>query len=249
MKLIFEMYVRKHECLTYILGHKTSQDHLERWFGGIRSSLGCNNNPTIMQFNSAYRKILLGAVLEDSKYGNCTLQDDTELLLPNKLDSSTAFFTESYKLDEDQMDPVDLILPALETNTPYKNQVLNYIAGFKKLSQNEACVDCALFLLNQRIRRTGALINQKNKGSLTSPSLEIEKIVNILDAEFSLLVTTNQIYKIKNLIGHIAAYTCNILLSKYSDIFSELDDHGGMMGGSQNPSCKENSRVLREFAS
>ena len=46
---IFDLYVDKKEFLKYILGHKLSQDHLELMFGTIRSSLGLNNNPTVIQ--------------------------------------------------------------------------------------------------------------------------------------------------------------------------------------------------------
>jgi hypothetical protein len=46
---IFELYVEQRQYLKYILGHKLSQDHLEIMFGTIRSSLGLNNNPTVVQ--------------------------------------------------------------------------------------------------------------------------------------------------------------------------------------------------------
>jgi DNA transposase THAP9 len=46
---IFNLYVEKKGFLKYILGHKLSQDHLEMMFGTIRSSLGLNNNPTVIQ--------------------------------------------------------------------------------------------------------------------------------------------------------------------------------------------------------
>jgi hypothetical protein len=46
---IFKLYVEEKKFLEYVLGHKLSQDHLEIMFGTIRSSLGLNNNPTVMQ--------------------------------------------------------------------------------------------------------------------------------------------------------------------------------------------------------
>jgi hypothetical protein len=46
---IFEKYVEEKQFLVYLLGHKLSQDHLESLFGTIRSSLGLNNNPTVIQ--------------------------------------------------------------------------------------------------------------------------------------------------------------------------------------------------------
>jgi hypothetical protein len=45
--------------LKYLLTYKTSQDHLELFFGAIRSRHGCNDNPTPDQFSSAYKRLLL----------------------------------------------------------------------------------------------------------------------------------------------------------------------------------------------
>jgi hypothetical protein len=46
---IFNLYVEEKQFLKYVLGHKLSQDHLEMMFGTIRSSMGLNNNPTVIQ--------------------------------------------------------------------------------------------------------------------------------------------------------------------------------------------------------
>ena len=46
---IFKLYAEEKQYLKYVLGHKLSQDHLEMMFGTIRSSLGLNNNPTVIQ--------------------------------------------------------------------------------------------------------------------------------------------------------------------------------------------------------
>jgi len=47
------------------------QDHLEFFFGSIRSLGGCNNNPTVRQFKSAFKKILIRSEVRDSALGNC----------------------------------------------------------------------------------------------------------------------------------------------------------------------------------
>jgi hypothetical protein len=46
---LFNKYVEEKQFLASILGHKLSQDHLEIMFGTIRSSLGLNNNPTVIR--------------------------------------------------------------------------------------------------------------------------------------------------------------------------------------------------------
>ena len=45
--------------LTYLLGYKFSQDHLELFFSAVRSLGGFNNNPTARQFKAAYRRLLM----------------------------------------------------------------------------------------------------------------------------------------------------------------------------------------------
>ena len=35
--------------------YKMSQDHLELFFGAVRAAGGWNNNPTALQFRSAYK--------------------------------------------------------------------------------------------------------------------------------------------------------------------------------------------------
>ena len=59
---IFELYVEEKQFLKYVLGHKLSQDHLEMMFGTVRSSLGLNNNPTVIQ-ESFYEKYEFNAGL------------------------------------------------------------------------------------------------------------------------------------------------------------------------------------------
>ena len=49
---IFKIYVEEKELLSYLLGHKFSQDPMEMIFGTIHSSLGLNNNPTVIQEGS-----------------------------------------------------------------------------------------------------------------------------------------------------------------------------------------------------
>lgn len=45
--------------LEHIKMYKLSQENLELFFGSIRSHGGYNNNPTVRQFSSAYRKLVI----------------------------------------------------------------------------------------------------------------------------------------------------------------------------------------------
>jgi len=65
--------------LTFLLGYKFSQDHLELFNGAIRSALGANNNQTCKQFESIFRRLLVKLELRNVR-GNCTSLGDTILL-------------------------------------------------------------------------------------------------------------------------------------------------------------------------
>jgi len=56
------------------------QDHLELFFGSLRSALGANNNPSCQQFKSIYKKLLVKLEIQDVR-GNCQRQDSTSLLV------------------------------------------------------------------------------------------------------------------------------------------------------------------------
>lgn len=62
----------KRKLMDKISTHRMSQDHLEMYFGKIRSMNGFNNNPTCEQFNSAVRKLLASNSILISKYANCS---------------------------------------------------------------------------------------------------------------------------------------------------------------------------------
>lgn len=58
-----------------------SQDHVETFFSLIRRMNGFNNNPTTVQFQSAYEKLLSNNInVTVPASANCTPQDDTFLI-------------------------------------------------------------------------------------------------------------------------------------------------------------------------
>lgn len=59
LKEMYNVYVIKTTYLKYILMHKLSQDHLELFFGAIRSKGGFNNNPTAREFKASYKRVLV----------------------------------------------------------------------------------------------------------------------------------------------------------------------------------------------
>lgn len=54
---LYTEYVEEKHWLEHLPVYRMSQDHLELFFGRIRSMHGCNDNPTVQQFSSSYRKL------------------------------------------------------------------------------------------------------------------------------------------------------------------------------------------------
>lgn len=54
---LYREYVEEKNWMDYLPTYRLSQDHLEVWFGQIRSMHGCNDNPTAQQFTASYRKL------------------------------------------------------------------------------------------------------------------------------------------------------------------------------------------------
>lgn len=223
---MFEKYVEQHKLLVYILGHKTSQDHLEHLFCTIRSSLGCNNNPTAAQFQSAYKKIMLGAT-HFGENSNILLQDDTKILLPSNIEPCSNMISEKFDLNDDDQNAIEIYLSGLENSSEYVDNVLNYISGFiqKKVMKKESCVFCKFYLLNMKIRRCGALLHLKDRGGLTAPSPDIEKVVKIADSIYRNLLQEDMIFKTVNLVEKVFNKASTIMNELYPEIFEGLDDH------------------------
>lgn len=69
--------------MSFLLSYKLSKDYIEVFFSAIRSRGGFNNNPNVVQFRSAYKRLLVRHEIGGSTYGNCTILDnaDTENIL------------------------------------------------------------------------------------------------------------------------------------------------------------------------
>lgn len=73
LMMFYEEYVESQALLSNVPVHLLNQDPLECFFGRLRAfpSLGCNDNPTVIQFNSAYRKNVVKTEISSSVFANC----------------------------------------------------------------------------------------------------------------------------------------------------------------------------------
>jgi len=71
----------KKKVVSYILSYKLSQDHVKMFFALIRRMNGFTNNPTTIQFQSAYKKLLLNNInVTVPLTANCSPQDETLII-------------------------------------------------------------------------------------------------------------------------------------------------------------------------
>lgn len=67
---MYREYVEEHHIMQMIPTYRYSQDFIEMLFGKIRSKNGCNDNPTVQQFESSYKKLQLISDILISRYSN-----------------------------------------------------------------------------------------------------------------------------------------------------------------------------------
>lgn len=79
MQLIYDEYIQN-GLISSLPTYSMSQDHLEAFFSHIRARQGANDNPKVIEFKAAWRKLLCGNLeLIQSRYSNVTLLDESSL--------------------------------------------------------------------------------------------------------------------------------------------------------------------------
>lgn len=80
-----------------------SQDHLEILHAKIRSRNGHNNNPTVMQFKGAYRRLLCNLDIKPSRWSNCAIFDTFDPETTDFSPQSNVYFISSRRPKLDVM--------------------------------------------------------------------------------------------------------------------------------------------------
>ncbi|CAB4037339.1 THAP domain-containing 9, partial, partial [Paramuricea clavata] len=175
--------------LKYLLTYKMSQDHLELFFSAVRACGGWNNNPTTRQFVAAYKQLLMRHNIEGGR-GNCTPQDDTEILnsvqdqheinsVPTGI--SDVAIARRYDLEMRQPAADDHnycdVSNAMELSE-YKEAAISYIAGYvvKMVEKKIHCPQCLAVLTTNKESIPDLFVTWKTNGGLKLPSLGLIKI-------------------------------------------------------------------------
>ncbi|KAL4156145.1 hypothetical protein QTP88_000180 [Uroleucon formosanum] len=135
------------ESIDYLAGgfnamkNQQNVDHIEMLFSAIRAKGGFNNNPTVSQFEAAYKSIIVHSEIKSSSSANCMALDDTTIL---RVSSS------NIKVKDTQSELLDLLCVAgtddlendnslsVNQHSNFINDVVACIAGFvvRKIKKN-----------------------------------------------------------------------------------------------------------------
>ncbi|KAL7306236.1 hypothetical protein TKK_0001673 [Trichogramma kaykai] len=116
----------KEGYLDYLLTYKLSQDHLEMFFACIRKCGGFNNNPTTIQFKSAYRKLVSHVSIKVPLTANCMPLDDT-LLMTTRSDITP----DQDSSNDDDCEDLDNAISLCDklSLSMYVEEVIAYVSG------------------------------------------------------------------------------------------------------------------------
>lgn len=135
----------------YLLTSMLSQDHIKIFFSKIWQQSGNNNNPNVIEFRTAMKKLLLKNSVSASYSANCILMDSPSTVsvfkirwAKKKIESSEC----EENFDDDNLTELDLDEGCFDV---LKYNVLCYICGFivKKIFKQIDCKTCAESLLEQ----------------------------------------------------------------------------------------------------
>ncbi|KAJ3661546.1 hypothetical protein Zmor_005937 [Zophobas morio] len=218
--------------LRYLPMYKISQDHIELFFSSIRAHGGYNNNPSVRQFKSAYKKMLVHVQLKDNFRGNCIpLEHVTVLnnLSPiHNINLSTPRrrvldVNPELTADQDAFDH-DYLLK-LGDLTEASSYIITYIAGYVVfyLQKRICCEECLNSLVSvTRDLDIFALIKVKDRGGLQYPSKDVIDVCSRAERILKPFIISSD-----KKFGLTLNFLEGSLLKSYlgNPIFSSLDEH------------------------
>lgn len=211
-----------------------SQDYLEIFFSAIRSKGGFNNNPTALQFMSAYKRLLIHGELKNITTGNCVPLESINILTCNMTSICRKLNSRRSKLLSmtEDLDPEDMVfeLPVHHDYvgielTEFSKDITIYIAGYitKNLKSVIKCEECLSAIVSHE--KYPSFIKKRDFGGLHYPSQDVIKVC--LHAEKSLrhiLIIHGNAY-FNNKIGLPKLIVSIFKMFVHTEIFVKLRDH------------------------
>lgn len=244
LKKMYLNLVEERHVLQYILTYRISQDHLELFFGAIRSRGGYNNNPTARQFEGSFKRLLVHSQISGPDSGNVVNLEYIAILTGGSNNRVTA--TENGQSFEDTNEYARFIQNIneeiknnfIDSNawdlTLYSQDVVGYIGGYvvKSLKKCVSCSTC-LSLLESTIS-TSLLLERKRYGKLTIGSPLVIETCETAERFFRFFHATTNIFNksIKNLYEILIVKTLQTLPPSIWNYFNDhlyvdeiLNDH------------------------
>ena len=236
--IFYDLVEQPQAPLKYLLAYKFSQDHLELFFGAIRSAGGFNNNPTAQQFTAAYKRLLMRSSIQAGK-GNCQIRDPTAILHvigdtcninDQSVTISDAALIRKYDLSERkpiQHDHDYSDAPNIANLSEYKKAAISYIAGYvaKMADKKILCLPCCKALGSRKHIAQSAFLKLKDRGELFKPTESVIKICQETEKCFQRMLTKTG-GKLPHCKGIPDAIASSVLAGiNLSEVFRELDNH------------------------
>lgn len=151
IEALYTKFIEEKNWLTCLPVYRLSQDHIEIFFGKIRSMHGCNDNPTVQQFTSSYRWLYFQQDFSISDRSNIASQSFSNIL---QISSSSRYQNRPSTYDiEDRSNQKfeDSVMEGLIGNNrfnriDYANDVgLSFVAGIiekRVLASGVTCEPC-----------------------------------------------------------------------------------------------------------
>lgn len=239
LKEFYQLYIIREKKMKYVLTYKLSQDHLELFFGSIRSMGGYNNNPTARQFEAAYKRLIVHNEVVAADSGNAINLDATNILYCSSTQSltknddnedlqQTSEYLQFEQAVANQVFDQDYLISDAWNLTDYTKDVASYISGFvvKTLKKCVTCTKCQQLLEGDVV--LSGLQMKKTYGRMTNASSLVVGICQAGEKYFRFFDKTTGVFnkKVRNLPDLLISNTTkNIPISVYSDFGDHyLDD-------------------------
>lgn len=207
----------ENSVLKYICSYKLSQDHIELFFGAIRSKCRFNNNPSARIFRAAYKRLLVHAQFKDGD-GNCFPLESIKVLnyslnfkkQINDTTGNSRLIENCDVLSDVELSGLDILdhdyIFSPSSMSEYSQHVVHYISGFvvKSLKGSLKCEKCIQSLENNHHgpnESRFSLISIKNRGGLQNPSADTTKTCKVAEKilrEYTIRVGSKHIGQLRH---------------------------------------------------
>lgn len=180
--------------LKSLITFQFSQDHLELLFACIRSANGCNNNPTALQFESAYKRLMLHNSIKASAAANIQESNINILTVSSRRDKlvntsiyecvpeNLANVQEIENFDVTDYQVFEEITAGIDDNS-IKTHAVVYLSSVveSKVMHEVKCIDCLNAIADDDITENTLISRKIFSENIHQPSVSVVKICKVVE--------------------------------------------------------------------